>query len=404
MSYLFNDQVQFKGNAVDAFNRLRVSNPFTLFDQQSRYKINGKSDFLTATGGTYTHNPNDSAISHTVSGTTGSIVIQQSKRVFSYQPGKSLLVFKTFAFAPPRTGLRQRTGYFGTENGIYLEHDGTDLYFVIRSFVTGSVQERRIKQSDWNTDKFDGQGASGNLLDVTKANILWMDIEWLGVGNVRCGFVVDGRPILAHVFENTNQFPTTYMTTACLPLRTEIENVQGATGSSTMKTICATVISEGGYEASSTLYHAGTDTTPITLTAAGTYYQVASVRMKSNRIDSIILPANISAAVIPKNVSDTSILRWDLRLNAPLTGASWTAHTSSTSVEISKTPVVVGGGTSIRSGFMTVGSAIDLAGFKEFNYQLGRSIGGTSDTLTLCVSPYTSGVDLVGELGWYEIV
>lgn len=40
MSYLFNNEIQFRANTVDAFNRLRISNPLTVFDSLHRYQEN----------------------------------------------------------------------------------------------------------------------------------------------------------------------------------------------------------------------------------------------------------------------------------------------------------------------------------------------------------------------------
>jgi hypothetical protein len=73
---------------------------------------------------------------------------------------------------------------------MYFEIDDTTAYFVERSLSTGT--ETRVAQEDWNIDKLDGTGVSGITLDITKAQILWMDIEWLGLGTVRIGFVIDG--------------------------------------------------------------------------------------------------------------------------------------------------------------------------------------------------------------------
>lgn len=136
MSYLFNDTVGFKDNAIDAFNRLKVSNPFTIFDSQHRYQSNDKWDTFGVTGGTASYVLNESAINLIVGTTAGSKVTRETKRVFPYQPGKSLLSLNTFAFNSPKTGLRQRIGYFGITggatsgipyNGVYLEQNGLTL-------------------------------------------------------------------------------------------------------------------------------------------------------------------------------------------------------------------------------------------------------------------------------------
>jgi hypothetical protein len=102
----------------------------------------------------------------------------------------------------------------------------------------------------WNGDKLDGTGPSGYYLNLARVQIFWSDIEWLGVGNVRCGFVINGEFIICHTFQCANQAGNTkvYMETAILPVRYEIENTDTTADASTLKQICSTVISEGGYQ------------------------------------------------------------------------------------------------------------------------------------------------------------
>ena len=415
MSYLFNNKVGFEDTATDAFARLRVSTPFTLFDSQHRYKDNRKFDTAVTNGGTAEFKLYQSAVDLTIGATAGASVIRQSKRVFAYQPGKSMLVMNTVAMNPGKANLTQRVGFYNSENGIYFEQGGllgVSLAFVLRSNVTGSTAERRVYQSEWNGDKLDGSGPTGRTLDYTKGNIFWMDVEWLGVGDVRCGFIVDGKPVIAHTFHNENLYNTTYMTTACLPIRAEIFNGSTAGSASTLKQICSTVISEGGFEPVSPLFHAGTTLAPINLAVAGQYYHVVSIRMKSDRLDSIVIPANISAAIIPQNANQPRLVRWDLISNANLIGAGWTAHSENSAVEYAypTTPaagITVSGGTSIRSGYFDSNATLELGGSngaREFAYQLGHTIGGTSDTVTLAVAPYDAGVNYLGELGWFELL
>ena len=252
---MLSDRLTSSGTATDAFGRLRVSNPFTLFDSFHRYQINEK--FVTSTSGVANtqYQVNESTINMNVGTASGAKCYRESKRVFAYQPGKSLLIMNTFTFNTQKTNLRQRVGYFNDQNGVFLENDGTGNYIVLRSYVTGSVVETRVAQTNWNMDKFDGTGVSSQsghadrgVLDVTKSNIFWIDVEWLGVGDVRCGFVVDGLMVPAHIFHNDNINTTTYITTATLPIRYEIENTGTVASNSTLKQICSTVISEGGYE------------------------------------------------------------------------------------------------------------------------------------------------------------
>jgi hypothetical protein len=163
-----------------------------LFDSSHRYKDNGLWNSNTASGGAVTFQANEGLVDLSVTTTSGSLVYRETTKVFSYQPGKSLLVLNTFVMAPTKTNLRQRVGYFGADNGMYIELDNSTLSFVKRSSTSGSLVETRVAQANWNLDKMDGAGPSGLTLDITKAQILWMDIEWLGLGSVRMGFVING--------------------------------------------------------------------------------------------------------------------------------------------------------------------------------------------------------------------
>ena len=172
---------------ADAFGRTRVSNPLTLFDSSHRYRDNNLwESLIVGTGSTVGFVTAQGLINIGIGTTAGSSVIRETTKVFSYQPGKSLLVLNTFVMNSPKENLRQRVGYYGADNGIYLEVAGigsTSVSFVERSLSTGT--ETVVPQTEWNIDKLDGTGISGLTLDISKAQILWMDIEWLGLGTVR---------------------------------------------------------------------------------------------------------------------------------------------------------------------------------------------------------------------------
>jgi hypothetical protein len=411
MTYLYNDLVGFKGNVVDAFNRLKVSNPFTLFDSQQRYVLSDKWDYVGLSGGTYSFNPIESTVSLTSGLTNGSKMYVETKRVFPYQPGKSLTIVNSFAMAQPKSGLRQRSGYFGITggvtsgipyNGVYLQQDGLTLSICLASASLGTTQT--ITQSNWNADKFDGTGDSGVTLDVTKGNIFWLDVEWLGVGDIRTGFYIDGKPVVAHTFYNTNKNSTTYMTTACLPLRYEIENTSSQATSSTMRQICSTVLSEGGYEGFSRRYnvtHSGT--TPHTLTTAGTQYPLIAIRMAPDRLDSIIVPSNISVAIEPGTNNKPLVVQYRILLNPTLTGNTWATHFNG-NVQYNVTATGVTGGTDIIGGYISSSGTLDVSSINDFNFQIGRTQLGVSDTFVLVMVPTENGTLGYTDLSWFEII
>lgn len=387
--------------AGDAFGRLRTSSPFTLFDSQHRYVENDKWSTVTANGGTSVHVPVESVMNMSVTSTTNSEVVRETRRVMAYQPGKSLLIMTTFAMATPVANLRQRVGYFSTTNGIYLENDGTYNWIVLRSASLSN--EFRIRQDAWNGDKFDGSGYSERTLDPSKTQIFWMDIEWLGVGDVRCGFVVNGKPVVAHTFHNDNVRTTTYMTTACLPLRYEIKNLGSASG--TMKQICSTVLSEGGYE-EITKQWAATRTAAIASVSVATgWAPVVSIQLASGRTDGIVIPAQIHIVGTGNGI----IYEFALIRNATISSGQWVTHSASGGgVEYNITSTSMSGGIVEDSGiFASATQSKDLINIeiaRRFEQQLGRDQSGTSDTITLAARHLAGSGSVYGTLNWNSVI
>ena len=398
-----------KSAALDAFGRLRVSNPFTLFDSSHRYKDNNLWNTSTASSGAAVFNADAGLVDLNVTTTSGSKVYRETTKVFSYQPGKSLLVMTTFVFNTAKANLRQRAGYYGAANGMYLELDGTGgnaLSFVQRSSVSGALVETKVAQSAWNYDKLNGTGPSGMTLDISKAQILWMDFEWLGVGTVRLGFVIDGKFILCHQFHHANLITATYITTASLPLRYEIENTGTTASNSTLKQICSTVISEGGYQLNGLQQAVNIPiTAPRTTSVAGTYYPILSLRLKSspNFLDAIVILTALSTLGTGNGVN----YNWKVIASGTTTGGTWVSAGANSAVEYNITGASFTGGRTLASGYLhssNQGShSIDI--FKEalFKFQLERdTFTSTVFELTLAVTS-DGGGSVFASLDWEEI-
>lgn len=384
------------GTAVDAFGRSRIAQPYTLFDSQNIYDSNNYwSESNSGTASVY--QANESALDLTIDGTNNSYIYRETKRAFPYQPGKSLLVLNSFAFNEGKEGLRQRIGYFDSQNGIFLEQNGTDLYLVRRSFVNGIVEETRVLQSDWNFDKFDGTGPSLRDLDVSKANIFWLDVEWLGVGAVRCGFVVDGQMSIAHVFYHDNVGTTTYMTSATLPLRIEIENTADTGSASSLKQICNSVISEGGYgkKVRPKILRRNTDVE----IGKTTWKPLVALRLNSNRLNSIVLPGTyrIYSATSPADI-ELAWVRNPASLTVPASPGGWIQN-GNVDECVDATAVDITGGIFESTDYIATSNQSGGAATAEFDYnfdtQLGRSIDGASDVLVLVARTITSNGDTV---------
>jgi hypothetical protein len=393
--------------AQDSFGRLRTSSPFTLFDSSHRYDDNDLWSTATATSGAAVFNANQGLVDLNVTAASGSSVIRETIKVFAYQPGKSLLVLNTFVMAPAKTGLTQRVGYYGPSNGYYLEQAGSAVAFVERSIVTGSIVNTPVLQANWNGDKLDGTGASGYTLDLTKAQIYWMDLEWLGVGSVRMGFIIDGQFILCHTFHHANIITSTYITTASLPLRYEIFNTAGTSGASTLKQICSTVISEGGYELRGSQQAISTPiTTARTFAVAGTYYPIVSIRLQSTRLDAIVIATAISFL----GTGNGKNYQWRVVNGATTTGGSWLNAPGDSSVEYNLTGSSVTGGRILASGFVNSSNqgspSLNILKEALFANQLERNaLTGVVFELTfeVAVGTTSGGEGAFASIDWEEV-
>jgi len=388
--------------AYDAFGRLRVSNPLTIFDSKNVMSKNDLFDEDLTGSGTVTYTSNKSTVNLNVTTASGDKVIRQSKRVMSYQPGKSLLILNTFVMNTPEADLKQKVGTFDANNGIFFYADGTTLKIVRRTYVTGSAVDTEISQSSWNGDKLDGSGASGYTLNVDKATILFTDYEWLGMGAVRVGFVIDGKFITAHTFLNANDLTTVYMQTANLPIRYEIETTGTISGAAVLQQVCSTAMIEGGYAPEGLRQSIGTASLGgVNLTTAGTFYNLATIRIKSGRPYAVIIPIDVSASAISNSDFELKLIK-----NAtPSTAFSYTSYSDNVEYDLTGTTTITGG-TIIGQAYLSGKGANSLSfaqdGF-NFAYQIGQTIAGASDTITLCAKGASNGDDICGTLKWVDL-
>jgi len=389
-------------SAYDAFGRLRTSNPLTIFDSSNVMSKNNLFDESLTGSGTVSYTANKSTVNLNVSTASGDKVIRQSKRVMTYQPGKSLLNLNTFVMAEQTANLEQRVGMFDDNNGIFFEDTGTGYQIVRRTYTSGSAVDTAVAQSSWNGDKLDGTGESGYDLNPELATIMFMDFEWLGMGAVRCGFVIDGKFIVAHTFKNANSLDTVYMQSANLPIRYEIETTDTIGSASVLQQVCSTTMIEGGYAPQGLRQSIGTASlNGVNLTTAGTFYNLATIRIKSARPYAVIIPIDVSASAISNSDFEVKLIK-----NAtPSTAFSYTSYSDNVEYDLTGTKTITGG-TVIGQAYLSGKGANSLQfaqnGF-NFDYQLGQTISGTSDTLTLCAKGASNGDDICGTIKWVDL-
>jgi hypothetical protein len=396
------------GMSVDAFGRARTSTPLTLFDSSHRYRDNGLWATANNNNTTVTFSQNEGLINLSVSTAANDQITRETTKVFSYQPGKSLQILNTFVMANAQTNLVQRVGYFGANNGIYLEQANNNIYFVERSLSSGTMTENRVAQADWNIDTLLGaveSSPSQKTLDLTKAQILFTDIEWLGLGTVRCGFVIDGQLIHCHSFHHANRIATTYMTTASLPLRYEIKNIGPTGNNSILKQVCSTVISEGGYELRGSQQAVGhMINAPRDLPSANVDYPVLSLRLKQDKPDAIAIMTAMSLLGIGNN----GRFLWKIVRNPTLGNTSWQSAGTDSAVEYDLSANTITGGTTMAQGYFasTTQSVVPVDILKEalFKFQLERNgLTGNTYPVTISVSAVSAGDDVLASVDWEEI-
>lgn len=408
--------VSFASENTDAFGRLRVSNPYTLFDTQARYYDHNQFSSLVVGNANVEYDANSSTFVMNVSTDSGDSVFRETLKCFPYQPGKSLLIFHTFCMTTPKANLRQRAGYFGTDNGIFFEANGTTLNMVIRSKSSGVIVEDRIPQSSWNGDRLNGAGGANNLsgitLNVGLDQIFWCDIEWLGVGSVRVGFVINGIFYTCHTFNHANtpstvtaNNTTTYMTTATLPLRYEITNTGATASSSTLRQICSSVISEGGFQLSGSGNPRAASHvigSPVRLPNDASFKPVISIRLKSTALDAVVVPINYSIVPVAQ-----SIFQYRIYKKAITSGGSWVSSAADSSVEYNLAPTALVNGNIAEQSFINSSNQSSSAPTQEsfgFEYQLEREpFTGVAYEYTIMMATTGTNQDVYVSLEWQEI-
>ena len=395
------DRVRFLDSPdLDAFGRLRVSQPLTLFDSKQIFdnqplfwdeRLESGADIASS------HNPNEASTVITSTVSTAGVFTRQTFERFNYQPGKSQLVFMTgiLTRSGGGTGVKRRIGLFDDDNGLFFEDDAGVVGVVRRTNVTGTPVDNRVVQTSWNVDPMDGNGPSGVTVDWAKNQIFSIDFEWLATGRVRMYLMIDGVFYVIHQFLSANVLDKVYMSTPNLPLRYQMVTT-GSSPASTMECVCATVISEGGQSQLGVLR--SKENGGLASMATGSTYALLGLRLQAARIGATVLLAEKS--LLAATVNDKCA--WALIFNGTVAGAPAWANESDSDVQtfVGTTAETVTGGLRITGGFFTTDEPITAA--LENALRLGAAIDGTLDTIVLAVTPLTNNITVHASLTWRE--
>lgn len=391
--------------AIDAFARLRVSNPATLFDAQLQYDESPLFwETVLAGSGTATHDPDNSAVDLDTTTAIGDKVTRQTRQYFRYQPGKSQRVLLTGALGVGQSNLSQRVGYFDDDNGIFFQCQDGILQVVLRSSTSGSAVDTVVPQSSWNLDKMDGSTPSGININPVNSQVFAIDLEWLSVGRVRMGFFVDGILVYCHQFLNANVITGAYMTTANLPARYEIENTGTIASAASLKQICTAVDSEGGFQEELGVPLSASN--GITTIGVTTRRPILSIRPKAT-FNSIVNRGLIEP-VLATLFAQTNAAFVELVYNGTLTGATFAIDPGGTA-EADIAATAISGGLVIGSFPVATtgpGSNARSAGINPVLSKLPLTldkVGATPIPLSMVVTSFNATSTVSGGLGWREV-
>jgi hypothetical protein len=390
---------------LDSYGRLRVANPTSVFEAQMTYGLAPLrfEQITNGSGATITHDTTNRCALMTFSSTpTGGKAYMQSFAHHRYQAGRGQYALITFNFIETMANTLKFVGYSDGTNGVELQQSGSTVQFKLYSATSNGDQT--VAKESWNLDVMDGTGPSGLTLDLTKAQILVIDLQSLYVGRIRVGFDIGGTIFYVHQFVHANLITVPYFQSANLPIRAGMTCT--GTVSTTMRFICNSVLSEGGE-----IDVGGRDFAiwGSVTAGSGSDTHILSIRPKAtfnsftNRVKFALDSLEVLAGANP--------VQWKLCLGQAISGTTtfadvdtnYSAFEFNTAGTVSGSPAIV-----IASGY--VGSSNTTKGSTsstfDSNYPITLDAAGAVralGTLTVLVSGITGSSATQVALNWKEI-
>lgn len=339
----------------------------------------------------------------TVGSTAGDQVIRQTRRVLRYIPGRQSEVSMSVIFGTPETGIRRRFGLFDATNGAYFEDGGDGTYYVVcrRNSASGVVEER-VARADWNVDKLDGTGPSGITADPEAIQLMVIEYEWYGAGQVEFKFIINNNAYPIHQFNHANRTTEPWSSPPFLPVRAELTNVSGTAGTHKFYTGSYSTLSEGdvgplGVESNAATPITGKSTT----NSANVFVPMVSIRLKSTRLAGVVIPIDFQAATL-----DNTSIFYRLVLNPVLTDPVWVSAGDESFVEYDVSATAQSNGRTLKTGFLSTGNQGDIIRLNDPRVlqQLGRNTMGTvSDILTVEIACTQANKSGFASINWIEV-
>jgi len=379
---------------------------------------------VTGTGSA-THAPASSQVLISINGDNGDKVIRQTLLSQRYVPGRSSTVSFAITLGTPVEGIRKRLGMFNEAgDGFWFEDSGVwaDGAPIYNCTVSNGGSDIAVPRSAWNGDKLDGTSSSGITADPTKIQLVNIEYEWYGAGQVKFGWVIDGATHVVHTHRNANRRDRPWAQTPFLPIRVEMEALTTVAGGPyTMLQGSNSVISEGtvgklGIAQNISAPFYGTRMASA-LSSEGTkdnWYPVLSIRLKSTALNGIVLPQMFQVATIDNTNVFYKLVRNATIPAAVTAGASgpqpWLDHPDPngfTQYQTYITPANIteaNHGRILDSGFViSGGGGTGVRLDAKTAYQIGRtSLGSVSDVFTILCASNGTGKDALASFTWIE--
>lgn len=409
-SYYLNDSVESSEN-LDAFGKLRVSQPFTLLDVKFPSELTGDgtqeylSDYLQicnkSTGGATAVYQKSKCVMNV--STSGDSYINQTRKYCIYQPGKSLLFLASGVInaGSNASTTSSKLGFFDADNGLYYEYTNNTMYIVVRKAGSNTP----YTQTSWNIDKMDGYGISGFNLDFTKTQLFVIDFEYLGVGRIRFGFYGNGIINYCHEIKNMNTLTEPYIVSPNLPVRFELSSTGG---SGSLVQICSTVISEGGYNPTGIPFSISNGITAVGISNVET--PLLAIKGISTYYHQNITPTQISIL----DTQNNTLMLYRIRLfRSPATDPgtfTWSNLNNNSLVRYATAPtgVTLTNSVVISEGYVYGGKGNILVDelSNVFNnlFQITSDIDNNSDIIMITAQAFGSATpNVVASISWQEV-
>jgi hypothetical protein len=392
MSFIYSDKLKYDNDSanIDAFGRLRVSELTSLMEVSHIYDKNPLLVDEIISGGTSVYEATNSCVTMTT-GASAQYVVRQTKSSAVYQPGKGQQTEFSFSDFAKQTNVIKRVGYYTSAktapynssfDGFFLESNGVTNDITFQIWKSGTLTASS-SISSWDNSIIDP-----TTIDFNKCGIMFVDFQWLGVGRLRFGLVLEGKIYIFYSHTGANNLSDVYMTNPNKPIRYEIR--QAGPGSGEFHMICAQVSTEGS--AVQLSRQTGTYSLSTNLTTADTKYPIIGFRIGSTYagvnayLENVIVnstSADDFALTVELNPTLSSTPTWTVLPNTPVEGGS-----------AASTITVTSSGTILHN---VIGKGNQLNSYpiplKEIAIKPGFSIGGTADQVWICITPLSANAD-----------